>query len=48
MSVAIFVRLVVILVLMVHIYDGHEVDYFDIFRGIVEPICGGMVKVLVM
>lgn len=47
-SAALFVRLVVIPALTAHTYDGHEADYFDIFRGISEPTRGGTVKVPAM
>jgi hypothetical protein len=47
-SAAIFVRLVLIPVLTAHTFDGHEADYFDIFRGIAEPTRGGTVKVPAM
>jgi hypothetical protein len=47
-SAALFVRLVVIPALTAHTYDGHEADYFDIFRGIAEPTRGGTVKVPAM
>jgi len=47
-SAALFVRLVVIPALTNHTYDGHEADYFDLFRGIAEPTRGGTVKVPAM
>jgi len=47
-SAAVFVRLVVIPALTDHTYDGHEADYFDLFRGIAEPTRGGTVKVPAM
>ena len=47
-SAALFVRLVLIPALTMHTYDGHEADYFDIFRGVLEPTRGGTVKVPAM
>ena len=47
-SAALFVRLVVIPALTGHTFDGHEADYFDIFRGVAEPTRGGTVKVPAM
>jgi hypothetical protein len=46
--VAIVVRLWVIPALGNHIFDGHEADYWDLFRGIREPTRGGTVMVPAM
>jgi hypothetical protein len=44
-AAALFVRLVVIPAMTDHVYDGHEADYFDLFRGAREPTRGGTVMV---
>ncbi|MAY82140.1 MAG: hypothetical protein CL930_15340 [Deltaproteobacteria bacterium] len=45
---AIVVRLWVIPALGSHIFDGHEADYWDLFRGVREPTRGGTVMVPAM
>lgn len=41
--VALLVRLVVVPSLTGHIYDGHEAEYWDLFRGVRQPNRGGTV-----
>ena len=42
-SAALAVRLVVIPAWSQHTYDGHEAEYFDLFRGVRQPNRGGTV-----
>lgn len=44
-AIAIFVRLLAIPALDLHVFDGHEADYFDLFQGVVAPSRGGTVMV---
>ncbi|MGB0639315.1 MAG: hypothetical protein ACPGTU_08285 [Myxococcota bacterium] len=46
--VAMVVRLWVIPALDSHMFDGHEADYWDLFRGVREPTRGGTVMVPAM
>jgi len=45
---ALFVRLVWVPALELHQFDGHEAEYWDLFRGIREPTRGGTVMVPAM
>lgn len=47
-SAALFIRFVLIPSLTGHTFDGHEADYFDLFRGVAEPTRGGTVMVPAM
>ncbi|MEC8423244.1 MAG: hypothetical protein VX000_05665, partial [Myxococcota bacterium] len=41
--VALIVRLLVVPAWTMHTYDGHEAEYFDLFRGVRAPTRGGTV-----
>lgn len=45
---AMFIRLFVVPALDGHMFDGHEAEYWDLFRGVREPTRGGTVMVPAM
>jgi hypothetical protein len=45
---ALFVRLLWVPALEMHQFDGHEAEYWDLFRGVREPTRGGTVMVPAM